>query len=659
VWFRRFKITYRLGHRRSVSPAAYDSVVSFCTVLVCTLLSVGLTVITSVHGFAQDPSERLQNERPNDYRGAKKVSSLADVKKNMQDLFQAILLTGPGDGAKDKWYSPHLRDATISIVNRLSEGVGVRGWTIPEDFMFSKCWNLFGPTIRAACPGPKCIWHGRWGERHRPWSSCFQRNTRIYRTFLNDNNWKTCCVREGQEILSSEQIATLYPDGDGWSGLVEVNYPVTAFGWENDRTTTMIADQGKVNKCISDVEQQKLMEGPAAQAWVAGAIGRNIEAVGDGAGDVAGVSQKVAKDISEVRPQNPQNRFSDNLNNIGLTVRPHFAALQASYRTMLAQRFCGRPEQFYKLMTALDPTQLGGGLSDAALDNMPMWANYCPEAVNLMTLPPGVQARELKNLDPTPTKFDLGIAAWLKDPLYCQKMHLQKNPNLAIKSFDVAIMQRVGPILNPAQVGFTCLANGNLNASMVPLSFTRNSFVERRTAIADQAIGFLIAAGIAPGMHVGNRSYIKRFEPQPYSMGLGPYRAFTGKRMRGAGTNELERVMPAFSACAPLAGENLQFKNKADRIYLSNKTHGFTQEIIDERNSIDKYVQDWAEADKKKQIAERGLNERSLNYGTAFRVVAMCPAGWVRWRPPPDEHDGYLSKNVQTRCEEEFFGGLE
>lgn len=644
------------GQREGTRRASVGSVVRYTVgaFIVCaTAFAVAWAPL--IHA-QEDPSAKLQNLEPNDYRGAKKVSSPDAVLQNMKDLFAAILLTSAADSAKDKWYSPHLRDITIGIFNRIMEGWW-RGRTIPYDFMYLRCWNIFGPRIPAACPGPMCDWHGAWGGPHRPWLSCFRRNTRIYHQFLNDNNWKTCCVRDGEERLTSEQIVSLHPDGDGWAGLVEVNYPVTAFGWENDRTTTMIADQSKVAACVGEVERRKLMEN---ETWVAGAIKRNLKAVGGDAGGAGGIEEKVARDISDVRPQDQNNRFADNLNNIGLTVRPLLAALHGEYRKILERRFCGRPGQFDKLMTIEDNVQLGGGLSVAELDRLKMWANYCPEAVGLMTMPPESQVQSLKNLDGTPTNFDEGIKAWIEDPLYCQKMHLATNPNLTIKGFDTAINQTKGAPKDEKAVGYTCLKKGTLNASMVPLSFTRNSFVERRTAIADQAIAFLIAAGIAPGMHAGKLSYLKRFEPQPYSMTLGePYKAFTGKQMRGAGTNELVRTDPAFSSCLPLSGENLQFQNKADRIYISNKFHDpFTQEIIDERKSIDRYVQEWAEQSKKEKIAERGLNEKSLNYGAAFRIVAMCPSGWTRWRPPKDEHAGYLAENVDLRCREEYFGGV-
>jgi hypothetical protein len=78
--------------------------------------------------------------------------------------------------------------------------------------------------------------------------------------------------------------------------------------------------------------------------------------------------------------------------------------------------------------------------------------------------------------------------------------------------------------------------------------------------------------------------------------------------------------------------------------------------MIDDKNTIDKYVQGWADSQKEK-IANRGLDEKSSNYATAFRIMAMCPAGKVRWRPLPDGHNNFLPANLEATCGEENFGG--
>jgi hypothetical protein len=305
---------------------------------------------------------------------------------------------------------------------------------------------------------------------------------------------------------------------------------------------------------------------------------------------------------------------------------------------------------------AEDNVQKGGGLSLQSLDNIPVWSNYCPQGVDLMTRSDN---SNLENIDKTPTDFIKGMEAWKEDPLYCQRMHLT-NPNMAITEIDKAILGNKGSPLSQEKVGHTCLDNDKLNGGMVPITLNRHAAVERRTAIADHALAFLIAGRLAEGMRSGQRSYLKGYEPQPYSFTKlpEPLKVFRGPRFAGGGTNELERVNPAYSRCESLSGENYQFQDKADRLYISNKTHeSFTQKMIDDRNKIDKYVQEWADSQKDK-ISNRGLDKESQNYATAFRIMAMCPAGKVRWRPLPDQHNNMLPANLEATCKEEYFGGL-
>jgi hypothetical protein len=189
---------------------------------------------------------------------------------------------------------------------------------------------------------------------------------------------------------------------------------------------------------------------------------------------------------------------------------------------------------------------------------------------------------------------------------------------------------------------------------MVPVSLYRNAVVERRTAIADHVMGFMIAGALAPKMIAGQKSYYKRFEPQPYSMSRYPFnlQVFIGKQFAGGGRNELGKQ------CEGLQGENYQFQDKADRLYISNKTHEpFTQKMIDDKNDINKYVQDWADQQKEK-IRNRGLDDKSQNYAAAYRIMATCPSGMVVWEPPQDEHNAELIANIKNFCRDENHGGV-
>jgi len=318
------------------------------------------------------------------------------------------------------------------------------------------------------------------------------------------------------------------------------------------------------------------------------------------------------------------------------------------------------PQQFNKLMVPDpsgvngDPLQLSmGGLELAQLDQIPVWANYCPQGVELMTNPDN--SSQLTNPDNTPTKLNVGMQVWQQDPLYCQRMNLM-NQNMAITKIGEVIQKAKGlgaKNYTEQQVGYTCLSGGNLNGGMVPVSLHRHAAVERRTAIADHAMGFLIAGGIAPGMIQGQQSYYKRFEPQAYSATLPyAYKMFNGEPFTGGGTNELGKDCRSINSTIP------RLTNKSDRLYISKETHEpFIQSPIDEQNNINKYVQEWAEGSPEK-IANRGLDEKSSNYAAAFRMFATCPAGYVVWDPPEDEHNSGLRENIRQWCRAENFGGL-
>lgn len=663
-----------LWRRRGESRESYCAV-SCHTLVIVSLCVSALFVSHAPLSRAQNPDgnaasqklvqERLSREIPNKYRGGEKVKNRDDVKLNMKNLFEKILIEGESDGKADEWYSPHLRDISGNQKNRDLES-GVRGRTAPSSFIRHLCRNGNG-MIEAACPEPSvllgmggrpgCRWHedqiptdgGK--KSHRPWVSCDSRATTKYLALNQTSNFKMCCVREGEEEASSEYIAAMHPDGDGWAGLWEYYYPTLALGWENDRTTSMIVDKEKVRTCLQ--ESDKIMEG--AQQWVTGAINRNLQAVG---GAPSGnIQQKVQDSIQGVRPKDQKLRFTDSLQSEGLTLRVNLAAMDPQQRQKTAQRFCMHPKQFDKLMNPDDDLlQLGGGEKLDSLDNIPVWSNYCPQGVELMTNPDN--SNGLRNLDGTPTDLSVGMRAWQVDPMYCQKMNLT-NVNMFITGLGRAALQSPGAFHSQQSVGYTCLDGGKLNGSMVPVELYRHAAVERRTAITDHALGFLIAGGVAPTMTRGNKSYYKRFEPQPYSKAM-PYnlQTFIGTRFGGGGTNELGKPCPS------VAGENYRFAgSKSDRLYISDVTNkAFDQEKVeagDPKGGINRYREEWGKDQQSAaKIAARGLDEESQNYAAPFRIFATCPKGYKRWRPQPeDTHNQWLIQNVNMYCREENFGG--
>jgi hypothetical protein len=650
------------------------------------------------------PWERLQQEKAgkNKFRGG--VSSPTEAKQNMERLFKEIMIQGQTDGSKDRWYSPHLRDSRFDPENRTKEAFW-RGNTVPQaavikGFQTARqyCKNPWNPPIIAACydtevravgapePSPAtiekakkhgiplplthvCNWHDPPGVEsgHRPEDSCNTSvDTQVYEGFDQNTNFKACCVKEGFERATSEQIAAKHPNGDGWAGLFEYFYPVTAVGWENDRTTSMIVEKEKITQCIE--KSEPLMENPQAQEWVAKAIARNLATVNGSAGVtgepdpavVAKVREQIAQDIAALRPQDRDLRFSDSLQSEGLTVRVNLATMDPAYRKRVAQRFCMHPDQFEKLMDPrLDNVQWQGGNDPVSLANLPIWSNYCPEGVTLMTNPDNT--KELVNFDGTPTKLPMGYEVWKRDPLYCQSMN-QFNESMLKSGISKVVRESSKGQYTEEMVGYTCREGDKLNGSLVPVEMYRHAAVERRTAIGDHVVAMLHAARLAPGMHAGPLSFLKGYEPIAYTSKLpDQYRPFKFQKFFGNGTNELVRVHPEYSKCDSFNGENYQGQNKSDKLYISNVTHEpFTQEPVDDQSEgPNRYVQEWAK-DKAagKTIAERGLDEKSQNYATAFRVFATCPKGYVRWRPDRDGHNNELRDNLDALCREEYFGGL-
>ena len=317
-------------------------------------------------------AKMMKDSQPNQYRGG--VGSIDDVRKNMQELFKEIWLD-PSEmmsskSELDKWYSPHLRDITISATQRIIDSSLYRGFAGYMDYEYF---------CTGACPG--CI----YTDSHYT-GTCCNRSTSVYYSNILDTNWKACCVRDAEENDTLEEIACKHPDGDGWAGLFEYYYPTTAIGWEAQRATTMIATKDEVSQCLAD--SKPLMEN---SEWVQRAI---ETATGDpkvfgSASNSGGIAANVNAVIKDLHPTDPNLRFTDVLQGGGLTERVNFAAMDLEEKVALAVQFSMHPLQFGKLMNpyAGDKTQLGGGATVQELAQIPVWANYCPKGVKLMTNP--------------------------------------------------------------------------------------------------------------------------------------------------------------------------------------------------------------------------------------------------------------------------------
>lgn len=648
-----------------------------------------LPPLTEIAESQDNVAKRLQDgvdqpeQNKNKYRGG--VDSLDEVISNMKKIAGPVWSDTP-NREMDKWYSPHLRDLKIEAEQRVEQAslrarAGVARYE-PCGLLkgVNRCINGLGKA-QSACGELRCL----LCPLNKPWDDLVHLNsdccgmteagTAVYMPLTADTNFKTCCVRDGtnpgdenETPMSEERIACRHRDGSGWAGLFEYYYPTTIIGLENQRGETMIATKQQVSECMEGVDSIIETKGKVDD-WVARAIDRNVESAKDAGApsaspDAAELRKEIGDDIKEVRPKDRKLRFTDSLQGEGITVRPFLPAYDRAKMAELAKHFCMRPEQFHKLMDPqFDKLQRYGGTSPAELDrNIPVWANYCPSGMDLMTNPQN--ASSLRNIDETDTNLPKGMAAWNNDKLYCQRMNLS-NPNMDKTGIgDVIRKSGNSRVLSEQEVGYTCSATGELNNGLVPISLYRNTATERRTAFADHAMGFLISAGLwKPD---GMKSNYKRFEPQPYSLtAVKGFETFTGKLFNTmGGTTEIINT-PCVRPDARPYSNNFNVaridNGNSDQLYLSDYTHkSFTQQpILNEkggRQVFKKYIQQWSKEDQKseKETKNKGLDEQAHNYAIGFRIFATCPKGYSRWKPDPIH--GALAANVENSCGEENFG---
>ena len=593
-------------------------------------------------------ADRLRAEKENNFRvdkdtGQGGVRDDGAVLSNMKMLLKKLLVeptanqTTSPKSELDEWFNPHLRDAEID------RGMANEEATAPyfgRMWAGTTSWSIFG--CDGACPG--CRWHD---SRH--WTPvCCGVPTYAYADKILHTNFKACCVPEGFQGCTMEEIACSFRNGDGWAGLFEYYFPTNMIGWEAQRATTMIAADGHVQKCLNDSNSE--MEN---SKWVADAIQKGIHR-SDGS-----IQGKVADSIKAVRPKDESLRFSDTLQGGGLTMRVNFAHMDPAQRYALARQFCMHDKQFMKLMDPkYDRLQMPGtgGSTLYELQNtatIPIWANYCPVAVKLMT--DVNQTRLIMNVDRTPTDFIRGMMAWDADPLYCQKMNVRANPKGGEFLREGVLKQQGLSLMTEEGVGYTCRTGdtqkGGFSTRMVPVELHSTAQIDQRTL--DHAIPFMIAAGYYPGrLFNGLHSVYKRFEPRPYSQNYTEgLKICTGKRWEGGGTNEQGFL------CRSYSGKNLQGTNVSDQLYLSDVNHKpFSQDKIMEQGSsssaqgFNRYDREWANQ-KPEDFHNRNVDQSVLNYGAAFRMFATCPAGYVRWRGPHSERFAKI-------CGEENFGGI-
>lgn len=389
-----------------------------------------------------------------------------DVIKREQEIFRAILDTE--SAGFDEWYSPHLRDVTVSqksrdahAYRRAEAGVGNA-----ELASLGGCYGACG----------QCAW-----EDPDQSPACCGVQTEAYANLTDDSNFKTCCVRDGEQNLSEEEIACRHPAGDGWAGLYEYYYPVNALEWSSTPATTTLATADIVKKCLEETD-----------SMLSAAAGES--------------SARYSKSTGGYRGEG------------AITQAINVAAMAREKRQEIARHFCMHEDQLMKLMEPeADPIQKGGARDPSLLLNaVPLWANYCPTAAKLLSNPS--ETALIQNLDLTPTNLFQGFLAYQREPQFCATGSATSSEQRAACLLDsrntLATPYRMAPVV------YGPLKGGD------PTPYQR-------------AVQLAIAGGYYKGEMVsGTRRYYKPYEPRPYTDQFG---LFKGKRVEGGGFNELGR----------------------------------------------------------------------------------------------------------------------
>jgi hypothetical protein len=423
-----------------------------------------LSVLFAVFAFLLGTGESFS--QPAEQRSTA-PTHLNDVQKKEDEIFYPIL--NPTEPGFDEWYSPHLRDITISqrsrdahIYRRAEAGVGNA-----ELVSAGKCYGACG----------QCDWQD--ADRVQ---ACCGVQTEAYANLSDDSNFKTCCVRDGEEDLSEEEIACRHPTGDGWAGLYEYYYPVNALEWNSQPATTSLATAEIVRKCVEESD---------AMMSVAMSGGPNEE-----------------------------KSFTQQKKGEGaLTEAVNVSSMSPAKRRELARYYCMHDEQFLKLIDPEeDPLQRGGGKRvEDFLQSIPLWANYCPAAVKLMVDPD--ETALIHNIDETPTDLFRGLLASRKDANICAEQGGWTGEKVA------------GCLPDPADPGKDLY-------QMSPVTFGQPG--EYAPTPYQRAVQFAVAGGYYKGgMVTGERRFYKPFEPRPYTDSVALFR---GRRVEGGGSNELGRV---------------------------------------------------------------------------------------------------------------------
>jgi hypothetical protein len=439
------------------------------------------------------------------------------IKENMRAALPEVLWNPAHSNTDklDKHYSPHLRDIGDGV--QRSAHVHIR----------SQAGEFSGVT-EDACPASK-----DWSHPEHETNACCGTDTSRYAALREDHNFKTCCVRRGEEQLSEEEIACRHPDGTGWAGLFEFYFPTQILEWGRSDGTSLIVDKESIDAAFQESK-------PISKA-------------------------QSAPEVDDI------------------TLRVNLAAMDQKHREALAKDLCMHPMQFMKLMDPdphEDPYQRNpegqGTPGEKMLKAIPLWSTYSKFGATLVTDP--LESLKLANFDAASYSYiggtkgratDLALGyerGFSRDAQYCQSL---ADGNIRVDSdglSDAVDVYGKGISRESKEIntGYSCVDAGSGRMSMSPV--TKGGADQGRELSAARAMAFMIAAGVyAPAMAdpQTRTSYYKRFEPLPYFK-------FKGKPFVGSvGANELGLQ------CRTVKGEMYSKATpRGDRLYTGSSGVG-------------------------------------------------------------------------------------
>ena len=607
---------------------------------------------------ARTASEELASGKPSIYHYDTDNPAVADddtVEALMEALFGGALGDVMAPAALvDLHYHPQLFDILVPL-NQRQDIAFQRTFGVP--------FRLFGP--------------------HYP----------EYLPQVMDENFKLCCVREGEEMLDTNWITLLHPSGDGWTGLWEYYFPTTVTEWSNQSSESAIVPHEAFKRAIT--ESKQLLRGQKAAELVSRSIGHLSDlAIPNGPpsdkgikleeGEVLKLAQEIGQKLDEpVEGEVKGRNFSEDISMVGgVTVRPYLPMMSDVNRRRLAQFFCMHPDQFMKLYDAnprenpyqrVPPGALPSGeygitkqippFGSAHANGLSLLLDHTELAgiTNVAQLLAVVDSGILDFIG-APTDIKTGYEMWKADML-AREAHLANgngagqfrdypNPgegSLGNKLREVLAAQGAQS-KSQQELGYTFDPQNNI--WWIPALMRYHKSPIDRREFNTTPLAWRVVAG--QYQRQGVKTYFPNFEPNPHYTWRARVPSYTGAE------NEL-RIR-----CNRLLTHLTMTKLTPDRLLMARKdaitvgaggeqigAHPFVQEPQDasmrQQNMRSQVTGDPSagiKAGDTPNKCRKGIYR--FNFAANMTIHRTCPKGWRRWKPilhSPDDIGAILAKN--------------